>query len=70
MMPQGRLGIVWEDFLRGEAQSHFDELSSISYELIAGRTNYCPKHEEMYMKLLKRDMAWLMRDMVWFKDNH
>ena len=69
MMPEGRLGKIWEDFLRGEAHSHFDELSSISYELIAGRTNYCPKHEEMYMKLLKRDMAWLMRDMVWFKDN-
>ena len=68
-MPEGRLGKVWEDFLRGEAQGHFDELSSISYELIAGRTNYCPKLEEMYMKLLKRDMAWLMRDMVWFKDN-
>jgi hypothetical protein len=69
MKPEGRLGEFWEDFLQAEARRHFEELSSISYELIAGRTNYCPKHEEMYSKLLRRDLVWLMRDMIWFKDN-
>ena len=68
MKPEGSLGEFWEDFLQAEARRHFEELSSISYELIAGRTNYCPKHEEMYMKLLRRDLIWLMRDMIWFKD--
>jgi hypothetical protein len=68
MKPGGKLGNFWEDFLQVEAKRHFEELSSISYELIAGRTNYCPKHEEMYMKLLRRDMIWLMGDMIWFKD--
>ena len=68
MKPEGKLGNIWEDFLQTEARRHFEELSSISYELIAGRTNYCPKHEEMYMKLLRRDLIWLMRDMIWFKD--
>ena len=68
MKPGGKLGNFWEDFLQVEAKRHFEELSSISYELIAGRTNYCPKHEEMYMKLLRRDLIWLMRDMIWFKD--
>jgi hypothetical protein len=51
-----------------EARRHFEELSSVSYELIAGRTNYCPKHEEMYLKLLRIDMIWLMGDMIWFKE--
>jgi hypothetical protein len=68
MKPEGRLGELWEDFLQAEARRHFEEISSISYELIAGRTNYCPKHEELYMKLLRRDLNWLMRDMIWFKD--
>jgi hypothetical protein len=68
MKPEGKLGNFWEDFLQSEAKRHFEELSSISYELIAGRTNYCPKHEEMYLKLLRRDMIWLMGDMIWFKD--
>ena len=68
MKPEGKLGNFWDDFLQDEARRHFEELSSISYELIAGRTNYCPKHEEMYLKLLRRDMIWLMGDMIWFKD--
>jgi hypothetical protein len=68
MNPEGRLGKFWEDYLQMEARRHFEELSSVSYELIAGRTNYCPKHEEMYLKLLRIDMIWLMGDMMWFKE--
>jgi hypothetical protein len=68
MKPKGKLGKYWENYLQAEAGRHFEELSSISYELIAGRTNYCPKHEDMYSRLLRNDMVWLMRDMIWFKE--
>ena len=69
MKPKGELRDFWDDFLHAEARRHFEEISSISYELIAGRTNYYPKHEEMYLKLVKRNMIWLMNDMIWFRNN-
>lgn len=68
MKPKGKLGKYWENYLQAEAGRHFEELSAISYEIIAGRTNYCPKHEDMYSRLLRNDMVWLMRDMIWFKE--
>jgi len=45
------------------------ELSAITYELFAGRTKYSPKREDMYAKLLQRDMSWLMNDMIWSNES-
>ena len=47
---------------------HFHELSAITYELVSGRTKYSPKHEDMYIKLITRDMGWFMIDMIWFRE--
>jgi hypothetical protein len=68
MQPHGKLGDSWERYLQSEAEQHFQELSAITYELLAGRTNYCPKHEDMFIKLLKKDMGWLMIDMIWSRE--
>jgi hypothetical protein len=45
------------------------EISSIKYELSAGRTKYSPKREDMYAKLLQRDMNWLTNDMIWSNES-
>jgi hypothetical protein len=65
LQSHGRLGESWERYLQSEAEMHFQELSEIKYELFAGRTKYSPKREDMYAKLLQRDMSWLMQDMIW-----
>ena len=69
MQPHGRLGESWERYLQSEAEMHFQELSAIKYELSAGRTKYSPKREDMYAKMLQRDMSWLMNDMIWSNDS-
>ena len=69
MQPHGRLGKSWERYLQSEAEMHFQELSVITYELFAERTKYSPKHEDMYAKLLQRDMSWLMKDMIWSSES-
>ena len=69
MQPHGRLGESWERYLQSEAEMHFQELSAIKYELFAGRTKYSPKREDMYAKLLQRDMSWLMNDMIWSSES-
>ena len=69
MQPHGKLGESWERYLQSEAEMHFQELSAITYELSAGRTKYSPKREDMYTKLLQRDMSWLMNDMIWSNEN-
>ena len=69
MQPHGRLGDSWEGYLQSEAEIHFQELSAITYELFAGRTKYSPKREDMYAKLLQRDMNWLMNDMIWSNES-
>jgi hypothetical protein len=65
LQPHGRLSESWERYLQSEAEMHFQELSAIKYELSAGRTKYSPKREDMYTKLLERDVSWLMNDMIW-----
>ena len=55
--------------MQSEAEMHFQELSAITYELYAGRTKYSPKREDMYAKLLQRDMSWLMKDMTWYNES-
>jgi hypothetical protein len=40
LQPHGRLGESWERYLKSEAEMHFQEISSIKYELSAGRTKY------------------------------
>jgi hypothetical protein len=69
LQPHGRLGEFWERYLQSEAEIHFHELSTIKYELSAGRTKYSPKREDMYTKLLQRDMGWLMNDMTWSNES-
>jgi hypothetical protein len=69
LQSHGRLGKSWERYLQSEAEMHFHELSAIKYELSAGRTKYSPKHEDMYAKLLQRDMSWLMNDMIWSNES-
>jgi hypothetical protein len=69
LQSHGRLGESWERYLQTEAEMHFQELSAITYELFAGRTKYSPKHEDMYVKLLQRDMSWLMNDMIWSNES-
>jgi len=66
--PHGKLGDLWEKYLQVEAEFHFQELSAVTSELISGRTMYCPKHEDMFIKLLRKDMSWFMMDMIWFND--
>jgi hypothetical protein len=68
LQPHGKLGEFWEKYLQSEAEMHFQELSAITYELVSGRTKYTPKHEDMYIKLIRRDMGWLMIDMIWFRE--
>ena len=55
--------------MQSEAEMHFQELSAITYELFAGRTKYSPKREDMYTKLLQRDMGWFMKDMIWSNES-
>ena len=55
--------------MHSESEMHFQELSAIKYELSAGRTKYSPKREEMYTKLLQRDMSWLINDMIWSNES-
>jgi hypothetical protein len=69
LRPHGRLGESWERYLQSESEMHFQELSAIKYELSAGRTKYSPKREEMYTKLLQRDMSWLINDMIWSNES-
>lgn len=69
MQPHGRLGESWESYLQSEAEMHFQELSAIKNELSAGKTKYSPKREDMYTKLLQRDMSWLMNDMIWSNES-
>lgn len=69
MQSHGRLGESWERYLQSDAEMHFQELSAITYELFAGRTKYSPKREDMYAKLLQRDMSWFMKDMIWFNES-
>jgi hypothetical protein len=69
LQPHGRLGESWERYLQSEAEMHFQEISSIKYELSAGRTKYSPKREDMYAKLLQRDMNWLTNDMIWSNES-
>ena len=69
MQPHGRLGESWERYLQSEAEMHFQELSAIKYELSAGRTKDSPKREDMYAKMLQRDMSWLMNDMIWSNES-
>ncbi len=64
MQPHGNFG---KDICI-RTEMHFDELSAITYELVSGRTNYPPKHEDMYIKLITRDMVSFMIDMIWFRE--
>ena len=68
MQPHGKLGESWERYLKSEAEQHFEELASITYETFTGRTKYSPKHEELFVKLLRNDMGWLINDMIWYND--
>jgi hypothetical protein len=68
MQPHGKLGDLWERYLESEAAHHFQELASITYEIFAGRTEYSPKHEQLFTKLLRNNMTWLMNDMIWFNN--
>ena len=61
-------GKSWERYLQSEAEMHFQELSAIKNELSAGRSKYSTKREDMYAKLLQRDMSWLMNNMIWSKE--
>jgi hypothetical protein len=38
-------GYPWERYLQSGAEMHFQELSAITYELLAGRTKYSPTRE-------------------------
>jgi hypothetical protein len=69
LQAHGRLGKSWERYLQSEAEMHFQELSAITYELFAGRTKYSQKREDMYTKLLQRDMGWFMKDMIWSNES-
>jgi hypothetical protein len=69
LQAHSRLGKSWERYLQSEAEMHFQELSAITYELFAGRTKYSPKREDMYTKLLQRDMGWFMKDMIWSNES-
>jgi hypothetical protein len=69
LQPHGRLGDSLERYLQSEAEMHFQELSAIKYELSAGRTKYSPKHEDMYAKVLQRDMSLFMQDMIWSNES-
>jgi hypothetical protein len=68
MQTHGKLGESWEKYLKSEAEQHFEELASITYEIFTGRTKYSPKHEELFVKLLRNDMSWLINDMIWYND--
>jgi hypothetical protein len=68
MQPRGKLGDFWENYLESEAEHHFQELASITYEIFAGRAKYSPKREQLFTKLLRNDMTWLINDMIWFND--
>jgi hypothetical protein len=68
MQPHGKLGECWERHLKTEAEQHFQELASITYEIFTGRTKYSPKHEELFVKLFRNDTSWLINDMIWFND--
>jgi len=37
---------------------------------LTGRTKYSPKHEELFVKLLRNDMGWLINDMIWYNDQN
>jgi hypothetical protein len=66
MQPHGKLDESWERYLKSEAEQHFEELASITYEILTRRTKYSPKHEELFVKLLRNDMGWLINDMIWY----
>jgi hypothetical protein len=68
MQPRGKLGDFWERYFESEAERHFQELASITYDIFAGRTKYSPKREQLFTKLLRNDMSWLMNDMIWLND--
>ena len=70
MQPHGKLGVSLERYLKSEAEQHFQELASITYEIFTGRTKYSPKHEELFVKLLRNDMGWLINDMIWYNDQN
>jgi hypothetical protein len=70
MQPHGKLGESWERYLKFEAEQHFEELASITYEILTGGTKYSPKHEELFVKLLRNDIGWLINDMIWYNDQN